>query len=564
MRIRSGGPISCLEASKMDRKSAAGTLKEIGRLLEIAGENPYRVRAFEGASRAVEAADGDLEELIASGKILETKGIGKGTAAVLEDLAAGRRPQALIEAEERVPSGVREIMGLRGLGPKKVRTLWRDLGVESLGELEYACRENRLVDLKGFGPASQTAVLEAVVFRARADERRLLHEAWMAAEAARDMLRGLDGVISVETAGELRRRCETIGELALVVTMDDCGEAGRVAGSLGGAEKIEDQMWLCWSAGDLPLRLWFTTPGSVGETMIRATGSDAFVEALTARREGRLVGDHEEVVFAGLDLSWIPPELREGSQWLDAAARGAIPDLVDVADIRGVLHNHTTDSDGLASLEEMAAAAADRGWVFFGVADHSPAAFYANGVDARRLRDQWERADAWNAANPGIRIVKGLEADILTDGRLDIPEGCESGLDYVVASVHSSFRLTEEAQTERILAAVRHPACRVLGHPTGRLLLARPEYPVDLERVLDGCAENGVALEINASPFRLDLDWRWARRALDKKIKLVINPDAHSVEGLDNIRWGVDVARKAGASAADIVNCHDIDGFLKR
>ncbi len=548
----------------MDRKSAAGTLKEIGRLLEIAGENPYRVRAFEGASRAVEAADGDLEELIASGKILETKGIGKGTAAVLEDLAAGRRPQALIEAEERVPSGVREIMGLRGLGPKKVRTLWRDLGVESLGELEYACRENRLVDLKGFGPASQTAVLEAVVFRARADERRLLHEAWMAAEAARDMLRGLDGVISVETAGELRRRCETIGELALVVTMDDCGEAGRVAGSLGGAEKIEDQMWLCWSAGDLPLRLWFTTPGSVGETMIRATGSDAFVEALTARREGRLVGDHEEVVFAGLDLSWIPPELREGSQWLDAAARGAIPDLVDVADIRGVLHNHTTDSDGLASLEEMAAAAADRGWVFFGVADHSPAAFYANGVDARRLRDQWERADAWNAANPGIRIVKGLEADILTDGRLDIPEGCESGLDYVVASVHSSFRLTEEAQTERILAAVRHPACRVLGHPTGRLLLARPEYPVDLERVLDGCAENGVALEINASPFRLDLDWRWARRALDKKIKLVINPDAHSVEGLDNIRWGVDVARKAGASAADIVNCHDIDGFLKR
>ena len=548
----------------MDRKSAAGTLKEIGRLLEIAGENPYRVRAFEGASRAVEAADGDLEELIASGKILETKGIGKGTAAVLEDLAAGRRPQALIEAEERVPSGVREIMGLRGLGPKKVRTLWRDLGVESLGELEYACRENRLVDLKGFGPASQTAVLEAVVFRARADERRLLHEAWMAAEAARDMLRGLDGVISVETAGELRRRCETIGELALVVTMDDCGEAGRVAGSLGGAEKIEDQMWLCWSAGDLPLRLWFTTPGSVGETMIRATGSDAFVEALTARREGRLVGDHEEVVFAGLDLSWIPPELREGSQWLDAAARGAIPDLVDVADIRGVLHNHTTDSDGLASLEEMAAAAADRGWVFFGVADHSPAAFYANGVDARRLRDQWERADAWNAANPGIRIVKGLEADILTDGRLDIPEGCESGLDYVVASVHSSFRLTEEAQTERILAAVRHPACRVLGHPTGRLLLARPEYPVDLERVLDGCAENGVALEINASPFRLDLDWRWARRALDKGIKLVINPDAHSVEGLDNIRWGVDVARKAGASAADIVNCHDIDGFLKR
>jgi len=548
----------------MDRKSAAGTLKEIGRLLEIAGENPYRIRAFEAASRAVEASSGDLEELVFSGKILDTKGIGKGTGAVLMDLAAGRRPQALIEAEERVPPGVREIMGLRGLGPKKVRTLWLDLGVESLGELEYACRENRLIDLKGFGPASQTAVLEAVVFRARADERRLLHEAWMTAEAARDMLRGLDGVVSVEPAGELRRRCETIGELAFVVTMGDSGEAGRAAGSLGCAEKIEDGTWLCRSADDLPLRLWFTTPGLVGETLIRATGSDAFVEALLTRRGGALSGDHEETVFAALGLSWIPPELREEPHWLDAAAHGAVPDLVDVTNLRGVLHNHTTDSDGIASLEEMAAAAADRGWVFFGVADHSPTAFYANGVDARRLQNQWARADAWNAANPGTRIIKGLEADILTDGRLDIPEGCESGLDYVVASVHSSFRLSEEAQTERILAAVRHPACRVLGHPTGRLLLARPGYQVDLERILDGCAEHGVAVEINASPYRLDLDWRWARRALDRGIRLVINPDAHSVEGLDNIRWGVDVARKAGATPGEIVNCHDIGAFLER
>jgi len=564
MRARYRGPVRFLEDSEMDRKSAAGTLREIGRLLEVAGENPYRVRAFEGASRAVEATGGDLEELVVSGKILDTKGIGKGTAAVLEDLAAGRRPQALIEAEERVPSGVREIMGLRGLGPKKVQTLWRDLGVESLGELEYACRENRLIDLKGFGAASQAAVLEAVVFRNRADERRLLHEAWSVAETALDVLRGHDGVVSVETAGELRRRCETVGELVLVVTMDGIGEAGRVAGSLDGAEKIDDRMWLCRSSGGLPLRLWFTTPAAAGETLIRATGDDAFVEALSARGGGLLEGDREEAVFAGLDLGWIPPELREDSRWLDSAAQGVVPDLVEVADLRGVLHNHTTDSDGTASLEEMAAAAADRGWIFFGVADHSPAAFYANGVDARRLRDQWARADAWNAANRGLRIVKGLEADILTDGRLDIPEGCEQGLDYVVASVHSSFRLTEQAQTERILSAVRHPACRVLGHPTGRLLLARPGYPVDLERVLDGCADNGVALEINASPYRLDLDWRWARRALDRGIKLVINPDAHSVEGLDNIRWGVDVARKAGATAAEIVNCHDIDAFLER
>jgi len=554
----------------MDRKSAAKTLREIGRLLEVAGENPHRVRAFAGASRAVETAAGDLRELVGSGKILDLKGVGKGTAAVLEELAQGRRPKALIDAEDRVPPGVREIMGLPGLGPKKVRSLWQDLGVESIGELEYACRENRLVDLKGFGPATQAAILEAAIFRNRAGESRLLHEAWAEAEVIRGRLVGLSGVVSVEVAGELRRCCETIGELTFVVVLDTPGDAERVARSLGEAERVTDGLWLCRRADGLEVRLWFSPPGCAGEALIRATGSETFTAALSARASAAhgddaiLAGDDEAVVFDELGLQWIPPELREDQRWLDVAAVAAIPDLVEPTDLRGVLHNHTTDSDGVASLEEMAEAAGQRGWTFFGVADHSPAAFYANGVDGPRLRGQWARADAWNAANPGLRIVKGLEADILSDGRLDIPDGCEPGLDYVVASVHSSFRLTEEAQTERIVTAVRHPACRILGHPTGRLLLARPGYAVDLERVLDACAAAGVAVEINASPYRLDLDGRWARRALDKGLKLVINPDAHSIEGLDHVRWGVAVARRAGATAEDIVNCRDIDEFLER
>jgi len=554
----------------MDRKSAAKTLREIGRLLEVAGENPHRVRAFAGASRAVETAAGDLRELVGSGKILDLKGVGKGTAAVLEELAQGRRPKALIDAEDRVPPGVREIMGLPGLGPKKVRSLWQDLGVESIGELEYACRENRLVDLKGFGPATQAAILEAAIFRNRAGESRLLHEAWAEAEVIRGRLVGLSGVVSVEVAGELRRCCETIGELTFVGVLDTPGDAERVARSLGEAERVTDGLWLCRRADGLEVRLWFSPPGCAGEALIRATGSETFTAALSARASAAhgddaiLAGDDEAVVFDELGLQWIPPELREDQRWLDVAAVAAIPDLVEPTDLRGVLHNHTTDSDGVASLEEMAEAAGQRGWTFFGVADHSPAAFYANGVDGPRLRGQWARADAWNAANPGLRIVKGLEADILSDGRLDIPDGCEPGLDYVVASVHSSFRLTEEAQTERIVTAVRHPACRILGHPTGRLLLARPGYAVDLERVLDACAAAGVAVEINASPYRLDLDGRWARRALDKGLKLVINPDAHSIEGLDHVRWGVAVARRAGATAEDIVNCRDIDEFLER
>ena len=554
----------------MDRKSAAKTLREIGRLLELSGENPHRVRAFHGASRAVERADGDLGELIASGRIVELKGVGKGTAAVLEDLAAGRRPQALAEAEEKVLPGVREMLALPGLGPKKVRTIWRDLGVENLGELEYACRENRLAELKGFGPKSQATVLEALHFLGRARERRLVHQAAVLAGQFAGLLTDRPDVSSVAVAGEVRRRSETVGEIALVVNLVGAGEPAEVARSLGAGDEIADGRWTVTSDDGIPVQLWFCPPVGGADALIRATGSEGFVDALQSRGSGSagsedaFEGDDEAVVFKRLGVPWIPPELRDDPGWLARAVASGVPALVEAADLRGVLHNHTTDSDGAASLEEMAAAAADRGWAFFGVADHSPAAFYANGVDAARLREQWARADAWNEAHPGMRIVKGLEADILPDGRLDIPDGCRSGLEVVVASVHSSFRLDEAAQTERLVTAVSDPACRVLGHPTGRLLLARPGYAVDLERVFAACAEAGVAVEINASPYRLDLDSSWARRALDRGLKLVINPDAHSVEGLDDVQWGLAVARRAGATRHDLVNCMDIEDFLSR
>ena len=554
----------------MDRKSAAKTLREIGRLLELSGENPHRVRAFHGASRAVERADGDLGELIASGRIVELKGVGKGTAAVLEDLAAGRRPQALAEAEEKVPPGVREMLALPGLGPKKVRTIWRDLGVENLGELEYACRENRLAELKGFGPKSQATVLEALHFLGRARERRLVHQAAVLAGQFAGLLTDRPDVSSVAVAGEVRRRSETVGEIALVVNLVGACEPAEVARSLGAGDEIADGRWTVTSDDGIPVQLWFCPPVGGADALIRATGSVGFVDALQSRGSGSagsedaFEGDDEAVVFERLGVPWIPPELRDDPGWLARAVASGVPALVEAADLRGVLHNHTTDSDGAASLEEMAAAAADRGWAFFGVADHSPAAFYANGVDAARLREQWARADAWNEAHPGMRIVKGLEADILPDGRLDIPDGCRSGLEVVVASVHSSFRLDEAAQTERLVTAVSDPACRVLGHPTGRLLLARPGYAVDLERVFAACAEAGVAVEINASPYRLDLDSSWARRALDRGLKLVVNPDAHSVEGLDDVQWGLAVARRAGATRHDLVNCMDIEDFLSR
>lgn len=562
----------------VDRKTAARALREIATLLEVAGDNPHRVRAFANASRAVDRIEGDLAAMIDGGNLLEVKGLGRGTVAVLEEVAAGRQPEALAQALAAVPAGVRDLLGVSGLGPKKVRALWQDLGVTSLGELEYACRENRLVELPGFGAATQRKVLDGVAFARQAGERRLINEARAVAEDLRGSLRSAPGVVDVAVAGEVRRSSETVGSLQLVVVAEDADAAGgAVARAVPGAERGSDGRWTGVTGSGLPVGVRCVAPPAAGAVLVWSTGSGAHLDGLADRarglglvfdadglqRGGRVVDCPDEAaLYEALGCAWVPPELREGQDEIGLATRGALPALVSENDLLGALHNHTTDSDGAATVEDMASAAGALGWRFFGVADHSPIAVYAHGVDGDRLRDQWRRIDAFNDAGKGPRIVKGLEADILAAGELDIPDGCGGGLEYVVASVHSNFRLSEQQQTERVVRAVANPACRVLGHPTGRLLLARPGYAVDLERVLQACAEHKVAVEINASPYRLDIDWTWARRALGLGIKLIVNPDAHSPQGLADVRWGLAVARKAGATAADLVNCAPIEEFL--
>jgi DNA polymerase (family 10) len=562
----------------LDRKSAVRTLNEIAKLLEVQGGNVHRMRAFANASRVVERVESDLEGMIESGEILNLKGIGRGTAAVLEELADGRRPQALEELYDEIPVGVREMLTIPGLGPKKVKSLWQELELSSVGELEYACRENRLVDLKGFGSRTQEAVLGAIRFARRSGERRLISEAWAALSLLEGSLLACQGLDSVVVAGETRRFAETVGVLDLVIAAaDETAVIDVLRAEVPGVERVGPGRWVGDSDDGLALRVRVVPRAEAAAAVLWSTGSEDHVEALVRRAKGldldlredglwrggeRFECADEEAIYQALGCQWVPPELREGGTEIELAAAGALPRLVQPKDLLGALHNHTTDSDGSASVEQMAGAARQRGWSFFGVADHSPAAFYANGVDVERLRDQWRRIDDFNRGGSGIRVVKGLEADILSGGELDIPEGCDGGLEYVVASVHSAFRMSEEQQTDRIVKAVSHPACRVLGHPTGRLLLVRPGYSLDLERVLQACAEHGVAVEINASPYRLDLDWQWAGRALELGLKLVVNPDAHSTEGLDDVRWGLSVARKAGATAADLVNCAPIEDFL--
>jgi DNA polymerase (family 10) len=563
-----------------DRKTSARVLREISRLLEVQNASIHRVRAFANASRVVEQLDGDLNAMVESSELLGVKGIGSGTFAVLEELAAGRTPRVLEDLENETPAGVRAMLSISGLGPKKVRALWRDLGLTNLGELEYACRENRLVELPGFGAKTQERLLESLRFARHASERRLINEAWTAATELETALVEDPAVDRVVIAGEIRRFCETVDRVELVVVSEDEEAVGAVLSArLSDVERSEPGRWAGVTEDGFAVRGRVVAPPTAAAALIWATGSDQHLAALSGRAatlglelredglwrgENRVECRDEDAVYRALGCRWVPPELREDGSEVARAAAGTLPELVTMEDVLGVLHNHTTDSDGVATVEEMAAAARACGWSFLGIADHSPAAFYANGVTAERLNDQWRRIDEFNRDGDGIRIIKGLEADILSDGSLDIPPGCEGGLEYVVASIHSAFRLPRERQTERIVSAVSHPACSVLGHPTGRLLLTRPGYAVDLERVLQACLDHGVAVEINASPYRLDLDWRWCRRALEVGLKLVVNTDAHSIEGLDDIRWGLAVARKAGATAADLVNCSPIEDFLNR
>ncbi len=562
----------------LDRKTASRTLREIATLLELHADNPHRVRAFANAARAVDSIRGEFGALVDSGDIVKVRGIGKGTAAVLAELARGEHPAVLAELEEKTPSGVVELLRISGLGPKKVRDLWRELDVTSPGELEYACRENRLVDLRGFGPASQKRILDAVQFFLSNRERHLIHRAWGVAERVIRRLSSFTGVERAMVAGDLRRGVETIGLIEVLAIGREDAVTDAVAAILREPEEASRGSWLGVVEETYRVRVLSSDADNAGWALLQSTGTDRHLDAIGQRavevglrldKIGLWSGERvipcpdEHALYEAIGCQWIPPELREDGSAVPLAVRNELPRLVETSDLRGALHNHTTDSDGTASVEEMARAAGALGWRHIGIGDHSPAAHYANGVDAERLRRQWSAIDELNRRADVPRVVKGLEADILPDGTLDIPVGCEHELEYVVGSIHTSFRLPRDTQTQRVISAVRHPACRILGHPTGRLLLARPGYDIDLDRVLEECAEHGVSVEINASPYRLDLDHRWAQKAIDIGVDLAINPDAHATEGLEDVRWGVMVARRAGATTADVLNCRDVEPWIR-
>jgi DNA polymerase (family 10) len=551
-----------------ERRRVAAALEELAMLAELDGENPFKVRALVNAARAVLQHVEDLNETAARGELTSIQGIGKGIAALIVETLDRGEPAQLAELRGKLPAGLPELLSLPGLGSKRVRTLWQELGITTPGELEYACRENRLVTLAGFGPATQKKLLAAIEFRRHSADKHHLSVGWEAAEATVAALRRALPSCEVEVAGEVRRYCEVITEVVLV-----CADAplakvkAAVAGVLEDVTLSKEAVTGRHQSGP-PVRVTTAPRAGFGAALLWHTGGAAHLEqlnrhatrrgvklsdgALTDRSGKRLSCPDEREAYTRSGAAWIPPELREGTGEIEAAAEGTLPALVEEGDLLGAVHVHTTDSDGTASLAEMAAAAAALGWSVLGIADHSQVAAYAHGLDVDRLRSQGRAIEVHNARGDKPLLLRGLEADILPDGTLDLREGVP--LDFVVASVHSSFRQSLEAQTTRLVRAVSRGRGLILGHPTGRLLLAREGYPVDLEAVLQAAAKSGAAVEINAHPFRLDLDWRWVRRAVALGVPVVIAPDAHDPAGLADVRWGLGIARKGWATARDVLN----------
>ncbi|MCM2268912.1 MAG: DNA polymerase/3'-5' exonuclease PolX [Thermoanaerobaculia bacterium] len=558
----------------MNRDALVRILRETAALLELEGANVFRVRAYENAARTFEGLAEEPQDLLEQERLAELPGVGPGLVQAVAEVVHTGRMSLHDELRRKYPAGLLDLFRVGGLGPKRIRVLHQELGVGSPADLERACRAGKVAELAGFGAKSQARILEGLAHLGRFQERHLLSEARPVALTLLEHLRAHPDVVRAEVAGSLRRWRETIGDLDFVaavaadrrqaVATHFAAAPGVQGVESGGETKVQIRL-----AGGMLADLRMVEDDEYAPALHHFTGSKEHNIALRARAKqdgitvneyGLFRGDRrieigsEAELFERLGLHWIPPERREGGDEIELARAGPLPALVELDDLRGTLHVHTTWSDGTASLAEMARAAARLGWEYLGIADHSRSAAYAGGLTPERVREQWEAIDEWNAGGEAPHLFKGSEVDILVDGALDFDDELLLGFDYVVASVHSRFKLPQSKQTARIVRALSHPCVTFLGHPTGRLLLAREGYDVDLDAVLDAAQAHGVVVEVNASPHRLDLDWRYLHGWLARGCVTSIHPDAHSPYGLGDVAYGVGVARKAGARSRDVLN----------
>lgn len=567
-------------------KDIASRLEEIGIMLRLSGANEFKAIAFDKAARTIETYSRPVFEHVYENTLTSIPGIGSSIASDITEYVATGKIRALDELKAAIPAGLLKWLDISGLGPKKIHKIHTALGITELEELKAACADGRIAALDGMGAKSAAKILKSVEWMERFADRCRIDEAEVVADAIRRELISMAGVRRVEIAGSLRRRLETIGDIDLLVSAEPLA-----VGPLFDAVQAHPTVLEVLARGPAKCSVRTDSGRQVDvrivdepvfpATLLYFTGSKDHNVALRqrARDRGLTLNEYglfhlnaageadparplpftsEADLYRHLGLGWIPPELREDRGEFDWIASHRVEDLVDETDILGVLHVHSTWSDGEATIEAMARACLSAGYRYLGITDHSRTAAYANGLDIPRVKEQWKEIDAINTRfvqeGADFRVFKGIESDILPDGRLDYPDDILAGFDFVIGSVHSSLDMAPDAMLDRFRRAIDNPHLRIVGHPTGRLLLRREGNPFDLEALIRHAADAGTAIEINANPWRLDLDWRHGRLARECGLMSAVCPDAHEPDGIGDIRYGVGIARKAGFTAERILN----------
>lgn len=566
----------------MQKDEIAKVLEEMATLLELKGENPFRIRAYRNGARALLNLDADLRQLIKENRLTEIEGIGEHLAQKIGELYTNGRLAEHEKLKKSIPSPLLRLLEVPGLGPNKVRTLYQKLRIRTLSDLKKAALAGKIAKLQGFGKKSEAKILEALE-GSETEARHLWFKAMQEAEPILKTLRAVKGVKRAEIGGSLRRKCETVGDIDFVASSSTPEKVMRWFTTQSFVKKVlstgsAKSSVLLKNGMQADLRvvedkqfafaLYYFTGSKEHNIRLRKLALKKGWSLSEYGIEGIKTGtiDTEEKLFKLFSLSYIPPELRENNGEFEAAAKNKIPKLIETDDIRGAFHCHTAASDGRNSLKEMVAAAEKRGWEYIGISDHSKSAFQANGLSEERLANQIEEIRKLSKKS-GIRIFAGTECDILPKGDLDFPDELLNELDYVVVSIHSSFQQDEKAMTKRLIRAIEHPSTTMIGHLTARLLLKRKRIALNIPKIIDACIANQKIIELNGSPERLDMDWRYWRAAAEKGLLCCINPDAHAIDQLAFVDIGVQIARKGWLTKEDVVNTlplKKIEALLKK
>lgn len=554
----------------MDQKSIIRQLKLIIKLMELHDENTFKIRSYQTAVNVIDRG----EDISIVGKSIDElqkiNGVGKSIAEVIYAFNTSGESQYLDELLAKTPTGILEILEVKGLGPKKVKVLWEEMSITSTHELLEACQAGQVAKIKGFGEKTQESIIQALEFKAANMGKWLFADIEDLMQDFGQKLEALEGVNEVTSVGDFARKMEIIQTVEWLVSGTD---HGIVLSQISAMENLEQDLKTSspykWRGKTLnpevQLLIHFTQKDKFWSEKLLRTGSKGHLLypvnenktlAQIIKEEGKV--NSEEEIYQKAELPWIPEELREGFIEFGMAKNGGFGNLIQEGDLKGILHNHSTYSDGKHSLRQMAEFCRDEGYEYLGISDHSRTASYAGGLDIDKVTRQQHEIEELNKELAPFKIFKGIESDILTDGSLDYPNDVLASFDFIVASIHSGLSMDRKKATARLLKAIENPYTTILGHPTGRLLLRREGYPVDHKAIIDACAKYDVVIEINANPWRLDLDWRWIQYALEKGVKLSINPDAHEMEGYADMRYGVIVGRKGGLTKDMTFNAMDL------